>query len=176
MTRITTTGGFGQVADQTLTIERLLPGTVDRVWAYLTDSELRRKWLAAGDMVLEAGAPFELVWRNDELTRLPGVRPAGFAEEGRMESEIVAIDPPHSLTIAWGQTGGVTISLEQQGKDVKLTLVHRRVPSRDVILMLAPGWHVHLDILRALLAGDVPPSFWDSWLAARDQYDQRLAG
>ena len=30
----------------TLTIQRLLPGPVERIWSYLTDSELRRKWLA----------------------------------------------------------------------------------------------------------------------------------
>ena len=32
----------------TLKIQRMLPGPIERVWAYLTDSELRRKWLAAG--------------------------------------------------------------------------------------------------------------------------------
>jgi uncharacterized protein YndB with AHSA1/START domain len=34
----------------TLKIQRLLPGPIERIWAYLTDSELRRKWLAAGAM------------------------------------------------------------------------------------------------------------------------------
>jgi uncharacterized protein YndB with AHSA1/START domain len=33
----------------TLTIQRRLPGPIERVWAYLTDGELRRQWLAAGD-------------------------------------------------------------------------------------------------------------------------------
>src|SRR5574337_868798 len=51
----------------TLKIERLLPGPVERVWAFLTKGELRRKWLAAGEMELKVGAPFELMWRNDEL-------------------------------------------------------------------------------------------------------------
>ena len=56
----------------TLRIQRLLPGPIERVWAYLTESELRRKWLAAGEMEMKVGAPFELVWRNDELTDPPG--------------------------------------------------------------------------------------------------------
>ena len=30
----------------TLTIRRLLPAPVERVWAYLTEAELRRRWLA----------------------------------------------------------------------------------------------------------------------------------
>ena len=37
----------------TLTIQRMLPGPIERVWAYLTESDLRRKWLAAGEMERE---------------------------------------------------------------------------------------------------------------------------
>src|SRR5690349_732532 len=48
----------------TLTIQRLLPGPAERIWAYLTKSELRRQWLAAGEMEMKVGAAFELVWRN----------------------------------------------------------------------------------------------------------------
>ena len=60
----------------TLNIQRLLPGPIERVWAYLTENDLRRKWLAAGQMETKIGAAFELVWRNDELTNPPGRRPA----------------------------------------------------------------------------------------------------
>ena len=52
----------------TLKLERLLPGPIERVWAYLTESDLRRRWLAAGDMQSAPGSSFEFVWRNDELT------------------------------------------------------------------------------------------------------------
>ena len=55
----------------TLKIQRMLPGPIERVWAYLTESELRCKWLAAGEMEMKAGAPFEFVWRNDELNDPP---------------------------------------------------------------------------------------------------------
>src|SRR5271156_3635665 len=51
----------------TLNIRRLLPGPIERVWAYLTESELRRQWLAAAQMEMKVGAPLEFVWRNDEL-------------------------------------------------------------------------------------------------------------
>ena len=61
----------------TLKIQRLLPGPIERVWAYLTESNLRRKWLAAGEMEMRPGAPFEFVWRNDELETPPGKRPEG---------------------------------------------------------------------------------------------------
>ena len=52
----------------TLTLQRLLPGTPERVWAYLTESDLRRRWLAAGSMQPAVKTAFELVWRNDELS------------------------------------------------------------------------------------------------------------
>jgi uncharacterized protein YndB with AHSA1/START domain len=84
----------------TLKIQRLLPGPIERVWAYLTDSDLRGKWLAAGAMEMKVGASFELVWRNDELNDPPCRRPEGFAEENRMQSRITELDPPRKLSIA----------------------------------------------------------------------------
>src|ERR1700691_2493565 len=84
----------------TLKIQRLLPGPIARVWAYLTESDLRRKWLVAGEMKMKVGAPFELVWRNDELTNPPGQRPHGFSDERRMQSRITELDPLRKLAIA----------------------------------------------------------------------------
>ena len=85
----------------TLKLERLLPGPIERVWAYLVDSGLRRQWLASGEMAMEVGAPVELVWRNDELTDPPGSRPEGFSGEHRMISRITELDPPRRLAISW---------------------------------------------------------------------------
>ena len=67
----------------TLTLKRTLPGPIERVWAHITDSELRSQWLAAGVLNPQPGASFELVWRNDALSAAPSERPAGFAEESR---------------------------------------------------------------------------------------------
>ncbi len=40
-------GAYGALIEPaTLKIERILPGPVGRVWAYLTEGALRRKWLA----------------------------------------------------------------------------------------------------------------------------------
>src|SRR5271155_3737746 len=119
----------------TLNIRRLLPGPIERVWAYLTESELRRQWLAAGEMEMKVGAPVELVWRNDELTDPPGQRPAGFGEEHRMQSRIIELDPPRKLAIAWGASGEVSFELDPQGEEVLLTLTHRRLlPDRKTML------------------------------------------
>lgn len=36
------------------------------------------------------------------------------------------------------------------------------------------GWHMHLDMLAARLAGKTPTSFWDGWSRLREEYDRRL--
>jgi uncharacterized protein YndB with AHSA1/START domain len=166
---------YGKLIEPTtLKIQRLLPGTVERVWAFLTDSDLRRKWLAAGQMDLKQGAPFELVWRNDELTTPPGHRPDGFAVEQRMESRIIEIDPPRKLAISWDGTGDVTFELAPAGERVLLTIVHRRLPDRGMKLNVSAGWHAHVDILAAAMAGEIPAPFWDNWVSLKMDYDQRL--
>ena len=170
-----TPDAYGALTEPTtLKIQRLLPGPVDRVWKYLIDGELRRKWLAAGDMTLSAGAPFEFVWRNDELTDPPGTRPPGFGAENRMQSRIVSAEPPRKLVIAWGNSGDVSFELEPRGERVLLTVIHRRLPDRATLLKVSAGWHMHLDIMAARLSGTIPAPFWDGWSRLHAEYDRRL--
>ncbi|HEY0851157.1 MAG TPA: SRPBCC family protein [Bradyrhizobium sp.] len=158
----------------TLKIQRLLPGPIERVWAYVTDGELRRKWLAAGKMEMKAGTSFEFVWRNDELTNPPGNKPEGFGEEHRMTSRITELDPPRKISFTWRDSGDVTIELEEKGEEVLLTLIHRRLPNRSTMLMVGAGWHMHLDVLVARARGEEPAPFWDGWLKLKQDYDRRL--
>lgn len=175
MTELATLDAYGVLTEPaTLKIQRLLPGPVERVWAYLTESELRRQWLAAGEMEMKIGALFELVWRNDELTDPPGRRPVEHSEEHRMQSRILELDPPRKLAIEWGRSGGVTFELSPDGKDVLLTVIHRRLPDRDTLLMVGAGWHMHLDVLAARLSGTEPSPFWDGWSRLREEYDRRM--
>ena len=175
MTEVATPAAYGALSDDsTLTLERLLPGSIDRVWAYLTESDLRRQWLAAGTMEMRVGAPLELVWRNAQLTADPGARPEGFGEEHRLESEITELDPPYRLSISWGSTGGVTFELEPVGDMVRFTVTHRRIPDRSIMLNVSAGWHAHLDVLAARLAGEEPGPFWDNWVGLKAEYDRRI--
>ena len=175
MTERALANGYGKLIEPaTLKVERLLPGPIERIWAYLTESDLRRQWLAAGRMEMKVGAPFEFVWRNDELTHPPGERPAGFAEEHRMQARITALDPPRKLAITWGEQGAVSFELEPRGEDVVLTIVHRRAPDRATLLNVSAGWHAHLDILAARVSGEEPAPFWDGWLRLKREYDARL--
>ena len=177
MSELATLDAYGALTEPaTLTIERMLPGPIERCWAYLTQSDLRRQWLAAGEMDLTVGAPFELVWRNDELSDPPSERPEGFPEEHRMESRVTELDPPRRLAIAWGRSGNVSFELEPRGDEVLLTVVHRRLPDRDTALKIAAGWHSHLDVLVAGMNGRPRPAFWESWSALHKEYGRRLPG
>lgn len=158
----------------TLEIARVLPGPIERVWDYLTKSELRRKWLAAGEMEMTVGAPFEFVWRNDELSAQPSRRPADFGTEHRLESRILALDPPHLLVIAWGEAGEVRFELAPRGENVLLSVTHSRLPDRETMLMVGAGWHAHLDVMVARLEGTEPGPFWDAWSRLKSDYDRRL--
>jgi uncharacterized protein YndB with AHSA1/START domain len=175
MTDIATLDDHGVLTDATtLQIQRLLPGPIERIWAWLTESDLRRRWLASGEMEEKAGAPFELVWRNDELTDPPGQRPEGFGAEHRLQTHVIAIDPPHSLTFA--MHGEVTFALEPRGDEVLLTVTHRRVTDRTMLLNVSAGWHMHLDVLAARVRGTEPAPFWDGWARLKQDYAERLPG
>ena len=149
----TTPDAWGELIEPTtLKIQRLLPGPVERIWAYLTDSELRRKWLAAGEMEMKTGAPFELVWRNSELND-PPERAAGGLLRRAPDAE-----PDHRTRSA----AQAFIRMEQQrrryvrtgaeGRKVLLTVTHRRLPDRSTMLKVSAGWHMHLDVLVARAA------------------------
>lgn len=175
MNDLATIDAYGVVSeDSTLTIRRVLPGPIERVWAYLTESNLRRKWLAAGEMELKVGVPFQLTWRNDELSDSPASRPEGFGEEHSMNSKITELSPPYKIGFTWGDTGGVTIELAERGNSVLLTLTHRRILEHSALENIAPGWHAHLDVLAARLAGDKPDPFWPQWQRLKQAYQDRI--
>lgn len=175
MDALTTPDAYGVLIDpSTLKIQRRLPGPIEKVWAYITENNLRRQWFAAGEMEMTPDATFEFIWRNDELTAPPSQRPPGFSEEHRMESKITELDPPRKLSITWENSGEVTFDLVPEGDMVLLSVTHRGLTDRDSILMFGAGWHMHLDILNAKMTGKKPTPFWEGWSQLQKEYDQRL--
>ncbi len=157
--------------DRTLRIQRRLPGPIERVWSYLTDSDLRRQWLASGTMPLQAGASFELVWRNDELSNSAAERPDGFAAESRATCQFIEVDPPRRMRYIWPGVGEVSMELEADGGDVLLTLTHRQLVGERLILNVSAGWHAHLALLVARLENTEAPSLWATWKKVRSEYE-----
>src|SRR5262245_4325356 len=107
-------------------IERLLPGPVERVWAYLIESEKRGKWFAAGSMELKPGGKIELVSHNSELSHHNEPTPEKYQKyEGyKSTGEVTRCEPPRLLTFLWHEKQGdateVTFELSSRGKEVLL--------------------------------------------------------
>lgn len=173
---------FGElVARDSVRIERLLPGPIERVWSYFIDPEKRRRWIGGGVIEPFAGGRVDIVVQNARLSDegdAPPPKYAGNGGNGQISGSVIACEPPHLLAYHWHHSGAepseVRIELEEQGEKVLLTLTHGRLPSRDGLLSVSSGWHTHLDILAALLAGEKPSSFWCTMTALEADYDSRI--
>jgi uncharacterized protein YndB with AHSA1/START domain len=172
--------GVATAAD-TVRIERLLPGPIERVWGYLVESEKRRLWLAAGEIEPRVGGRVEHVFRNSALTEHDDPAPpkyAAIADEARMHGRVTACEPPRLLGYTWSEDDGepseVRFELAPLGAHVRLTVTHRRLASRELMLSVAAGWHTHLDILAAQLTGQRPEGFWRTHTRLEAEYARRM--
>jgi uncharacterized protein YndB with AHSA1/START domain len=167
----------GEILDaSTVRFERLLPGPIERVWAFLTESEKRKLWLAAGEFELRPGGKTTLFFQHNNLSPKVGVPPEQFRkmheEGGGFDGKVLRCEPPRLLAITWGgdQSSEVTFELTPQhdGK-VLLTLTHRRLSTNEMA-NVAPGWHTHLGVLLERLSGREPENFWTAFIEAKAHY------
>lgn len=172
---------YGTVVEAgTVRFERLLPGPIERVWAYLTDGERRGRWLASGPMELRVGGRVELRFRHADLSSRHAPAPERFKqyEQGQsLYGRITRCDPPRLLAYTWGDEPAdseVSFELTPRGENVLLVLTHRRL-ERSEMTDTAAGWHTHLDILADDLNGRERPPFWPAWMQLEKDYKQRLA-
>ena len=174
---------YAVVTDRgSIRLERVLPGPIERVWSYLTDSELRGEWLASGEMEMRVGGRVELRFRHAELSPQPDPVPERYRsmENGQQFfGRITQLDPPRLLSYTWGESYGeseVTFELKPQGADVLLTLTHRRLSNGKEMISVAGGWHTHVAILIERLNGRTPPGFWTTHAKIEAEYERRFAG
>jgi len=158
------------VSPTEIRFERLLPGPIEAVWAFLTDGKKRGEWLASGPMDLRIGGKVELRFKHSDLSPNKAAPPEKFkamdATGHRAEEKITELDAPHHLAFTWGSAsadGGseVVFDLAPRGDKVLLTLTHRKLPNETEREGTAGGWQCHLAILVEKANGRVPPAFWD---------------
>ena len=158
------------VKPSTIRFERLLPGPIERVWAYLTESKKRATWLAAGEFDLRVGGKIELHFDNERLTDEKA--PAGAPGAGKHTSvgRITRLEPMRLLAHTWSWNGGdseVTYELSPKGKEVLLTIHHRLPDDKALKLAVGGGWATHVGILEDQLNGVKPRPFFST--PAREQ-------
>ena len=161
----------------TVKLERLLPGPLERVWAYLTESDKRAKWLAAGEFDLRVGGRIRLEFDNSKLS-CESVAPARYQDRqiGKFDGVITRLEPPRLLAHTWTWNGGdteVSYQLAERGKQVLLTVVHRRL-GKDLVAAVMGGWDVHTGILEDVLKGVEPRPFWTTHSRLEQEYAAAL--
>lgn len=160
--------------------ERLFPGPIERVWAYLAESDKRAQWLAAGDIPPRVGAEVELRFHHASLSPTKVPTPESFkAMENGISShhKVTRYEPPHALGITWGDQAApsqVLFELSAEGGHVRLTVTHTRLPDRTKMVMSSGGWHTHLDILAERIAGNTPAAFWTEFSRLQKEYAERF--
>jgi uncharacterized protein YndB with AHSA1/START domain len=155
----------------TVKLERLLPGPVERVWSYITESDKRATWLAAGEFDLRVGGRVRLEFDNDRLSG-DGEKRQGRGQ-GRFEGVITRLEPMRLLAHTWKFESGdteVLYELKPRGKDVLLVIVHRRLDGTPLPAGVMSGWDVHSGILSDLLNGVEPRPFWATHAKLEKEY------
>jgi len=168
--------------DTTVRFERLLPGPIERVWAYLTEGDKRAKWLCGGETELEPGGHVDMHFHNASLSNGTDIdRPAKHAhlpEKMSFTGTVVSCDPPRSLCYTWNfeeTLSEVSYELSEQDDRVLLVLTHRKLSSDEEVLDVSAGWHTHLDILVDILNDREPAPFWKAHTEFEAEYEERLA-
>lgn len=173
---------FGKrVDDHTVRFERLLPGPVEKIWAFLTDGEKRGEWFASGALPAKPGEHFELKFKHSNLSPHKSPPPDRFKDMDKngfvSKERLLALEPMRRIVHTFGQENPppseVEFLLTPEGNKVRLTLTHRKIPDRAYAVNISGGWHSHLSILQDKAEGKVPPAFWDVWRQTEHTYEKR---
>ena len=160
------------IPPSTVRLERLLPGPVERVWSYITESKKRATWLADGEFDLRIGGKIELHFENDKLPN--DVVPEGKGGRNSFEGKITRLEPLKALGHTWMWNGKLTevlYELTPKGKDVLLTIHHTLPDERSIKVGVSAGWVVHTGILEDQLNGVKPRPFYTTHARLMKDYE-----
>ena len=161
----------------TVRLERLLPGPIERVWAYLTESDKRATWFASGLFDLRVGGKADLHFDHSNISAEKRPSDEYKATKCDFPGTITRVEPPRVLAFTFGATtpqSEVTFELEPRGKDVLLVITHRRLADRNYMVGVASGWDTHVGILADRLNGVEPRPFYTTHAKLKREYEAQL--
>jgi uncharacterized protein YndB with AHSA1/START domain len=142
----------------TVVFERRYASPRERVWRALTDPHELSTWMDPAIVELRVGGRFEITFGD-----------------GKMLGHITKLIPEQVLAYTWNEdqadASEVRWELASDGAGTNLRLTHTRLARRTASAYGA-GWHLHLEMLAAVLAGMNPE--WDD--ARFDQLREGYAG
>ncbi len=131
--------------------ERHFDCDVDTLWAALTDVEHLAGWLAQANVHPAPGGSVAF----------------DFGEDQKVTGTISVWEAPTTLEYSWSFTGEpdsvIRFELTPADAGTALVLEHRLIPNEQAVGYGA-GWHSHLDMLAAQIAGE-PVVDWDERFA-----------
>lgn len=172
----------GAITDKhTVSFECTLPGKVERIWKYLTESEYLDTWLAQGEVEPCVGGSIKLHFDVGEA-------PVRSDERAIIRGFVSHYTPHQLLTYSWIDTSRdsskarnlyfgsvvtiVSFELEERDRNVRLRLTHRRLPT-ELLSKVGAGWHAHLSMLLARLYKEEPESLLSSFPYLLSRYQQQ---
>ena len=133
-------GTYEEIAGKpAVRFERRYRHPVDRVWRAVTEPEQLAQWFPnTVEVDLREGGHMRFEFPGGEMEP--------------MEGAVTELDPPRRFAFTWGDEH-LQIELEPDGDGCRLRFTHV-LSTREQAARDAAGWHVCLDRLEALLAGD----------------------
>jgi uncharacterized protein YndB with AHSA1/START domain len=133
-----------------LVLNRRIKGSIDDVWASVTESERTARWFARWEGAAGPGAAIRVQMTHEE--RAPWT-----------DATIQSCDPPHQLAVSVSDAGGgwlLEIRLAGDGEHTDLTFLQHRLDAAGAG-DIGPGWEYYLDMLIASRDSRPLPSFDD---------------
>jgi uncharacterized protein YndB with AHSA1/START domain len=124
--------------------ERRLDHPIERVWAALTEPSELIGWWGDADLELVEGGRFVMRWLNTDGEGNPFV----------MHATIRQLDPPRLLETEGSGHGVLRWELRPDGDGTILRFSSTLDLADEYRTMTLAGWHMHLDALAAMLAGE----------------------
>lgn len=137
-------------------LERRLQAQPDEIWMLLTDPDEVELWLAALTIEPRVGGTYTLAFEHTATVS---------------SGAITRFEPPTLLEYRWHEGEAVeslvrfALQATADGAATDLVLTHTLLRGVAEVTEYAAGWHAHLDLLAARLAGRTAD--WD-WLRFND--------
>ncbi len=133
----------------TVRLEDRFDTNIADVWSAITDPDRAARWIAvvSGDF------------------RVGGELTASFTSDWQGTLRVEVCDAPHRLQLLAGAGDEQTVMeavLSEDGAGTRLVVEERGLPISDLPYHGA-GWHVHLQDLAAMLAGETPSPWEPRW-------------
>lgn len=137
-----------------------LPASIERVWSYVIEPDLRATWFYGGEIEPYVGGAVRMA---DDIV---GV--------------VTELEPPLLFAFTWrhptwdSADSDVRIELTPMGNETLLTLTHSRMVGADRTAN-AIGWHAHLEALSETITGRVSPDRRAIETMMSEEYRRRLS-